>query len=161
MLKRTNGCFSSQNTLYCHRGKSIIPGKQSCGKAIRSRSFGTLMSSVAEDASVRLVASPLGNTSAPRSRLFCNQTRNSKCWFYLWMSYQQNQPKLISFGLPSWWSFSVSGHDWKLDQSTGWSFSPWTRRVGRGPAVPRPPAGEVRLTYFADEPMTKCGSILG
>lgn len=33
--------------------------------------------------------------------------------------------------------------------------------MGRGPAVPQPPAGEVRLTYFADEPMTTCGNILG
>lgn len=38
---------------------------------MRSRSFGTLMSSVAADASVRLLASPLGGLSAARSRLFC------------------------------------------------------------------------------------------
>lgn len=41
---------------------------------MRSRSFGTLMSSVTEDTSARLVDSPLGNTSAARSRLFCKHT---------------------------------------------------------------------------------------
>ncbi len=61
--------------------KHTIPGKQSCGKAMRSRSFGTLMSSVAEDVSARLVVSPLGNTSAAGSRLFCKQAEKQQIRF--------------------------------------------------------------------------------
>lgn len=73
----------ANNVKQVSRGNSLsqrrhdIPGKQSWGRAMRSRSFGTLMSSVDEDNSVRLAVSPLGNTSAAWSRLFCKQTQDA------------------------------------------------------------------------------------
>lgn len=38
------------------------------------------MSSVADDASVRLLVSPLGGLSAARSRLFCKQTQKRQLY---------------------------------------------------------------------------------
>lgn len=77
--EQIDACYPIKNSviLKLSQMKLTLPGKQSWGKAMRSRSFGTLMSSVAEDASVRLVVSPLGNTSGARSRLFCKQTEDA------------------------------------------------------------------------------------
>lgn len=87
MTFNRNSCFrlksaaltSGEQWCYvCSSGNT--PGKQSCGKAMRSRSLGTLMSSVADDASVRLLVSPLAGLSAARSRLFCKQPRKRQLY---------------------------------------------------------------------------------
>lgn len=164
-------CLYILNIICSTQSKGPIPGKQSCGKAMRSRSFGTLMSSVAEDTSVRLVLSPFG-TSAARSRLFCKQSeRHNK---HTWKVSHRKKLNCLTpstnswiciysvkcwFCLPSWWSSSSSGHDWKLDQSTGLSWSPWKQRAGHGPAAPQLRAGGVHLTYSAGEAVTQFGNI--